>query len=193
MKIYFVRHGQTDYNYQRLIQGRIDAPLNKIGIKQAKDTGKLLKSLDFKYDKIVSSPLSRAFKTAHLISRKMNYKDNIVVHPYFVERNFGNYELQPIVPTFDKLMEDGFKEPGFEDSESLIKRIKKGIDLLYVDYKNKTIIATVHAHVIRSAYILVDSEKYDYTTHYLGNCSIHVFNYDGNKLTVETTYNNEEE
>lgn len=191
MKIYFVRHGQTDYNYKRLIQGRVDAPLNKTGIKQAKDTGKLLKSLDFHYDKIVSSPLSRAFETAHLISKKMSYKDNILVHPKFVERDFGNYELMPIVPTFDKLMTDGFKEPGFEDSESLIKRIKEGIDLLYEDYKNKTVIATVHAHVIRSAYILVDKNKYNYTNFYLGNCSIHVFNYDGNNLTLETTYNNE--
>lgn len=193
MKIYFVRHGQTDYNYQRLIQGRIDAPLNKTGIKQAKDTGKILKDLNFEFDKIVSSPLSRAFETAHLIARKMNYKDNIYVHPEFVERNFGSYELKPIVPTFDKLMEEGFKEEGFEDNEALISRVKKGLDKLYNDFKNKTVIATVHAHVIRSIYILLDKNKYDYTNFYLGNCSIHEFNYDGKQLELVNTYNNEEE
>lgn len=192
MKIYFVRHGQTDYNYQRLIQGRIDAPLNKTGIKQAKETGQLLKSLDFKYDKIVSSPLSRAFETAHLVARKMSYKDNILIQPNLVERDFGNYELEPIKGTFDKLMTPGFNEPGFEDDKALKVRVNNALNDLYENHKGETIIAVVHAHVIRTAYIIHDSSKYDYTNFFLGNCSIHVFNYDGNKLDLETTYNNEE-
>ena len=73
MKIYFVRHGQTNYNSQRLIQGRVDEPLNKIGIKQAKETGQIIKGLNFTIDKIVTSPLSRAFETGHLIARKTNH------------------------------------------------------------------------------------------------------------------------
>ena len=193
MKIYFVRHGQTKFNSQRLIQGRIDEPLNKVGIKQAKESGQIIKGLNFNIDKIVTSPLSRAFETAHLIARKTNYKDNIEVVQKFVERDFGKYELTKIADSFPKVMADGFTEEGFEDSPTLIKRIKETIDELYQKYQGKTIIATVHAHVIRTAYILFDNKKYNYVNFFLGNCSIHEFDYDGNNLTFINDYNNEEE
>lgn len=160
MRIYLVRHGQTNLNKQRLIQGRVDEPLNKLGIKQAKETGQLLKSLNFDYSKIVSSPLSRAFETANLIATKMNYKDNIHVNNNLVERDFGNYEHETIKDNFDKIMEPGFNEPGFESNEELIPRIKSAMDELYETYKGETIISTVHAHVIRSVYILTDHNLY---------------------------------
>ena len=192
LRIYFVRHGQTNLNKQRLIQGRIDEPLNKLGIRQAKQTGQLLKNLKFDFDKLVSSPLSRAFETAHWISVKMNYKDNILVNNKLVERDFGNYDYETIADTFPTIMEPGFKEAGFESSDILIPRIKSAIAELYVDYKNKTIIATVHAHVIRSAYILSDPKKYTFTNFFLGNCSIHVFDYDGSNFQLVETHNNEE-
>ena len=114
MKIYFVRHGQTKFNSQRLIQGRIDEPLNKVGIKQAKESGQIIKGLNFNIDKIVTSPLSRAFETAHLIARKTNYKDNIEVVQKFVERDFGKYELTKIADSFPKVMADGFTEEGLK-------------------------------------------------------------------------------
>lgn len=193
MKIYFVRHGQTRFNAKRLIQGRVDEPLNKVGIKQAKETGQIIKGLNIKIDKIVTSPLSRAFETAYLVARKNSYKDNIEVIPNLAERDFGKYELTTIAESFPIVMVDGFSEPGFEDSETLIKRVKSVINYLYNKYQGKTIIATVHAHIIRSAYILFDSNKYNYTNFYLGNCSIHEFDFNGSSLNLINTYNNEEE
>lgn len=192
MKIYFVRHGQTNINSQRLIQGRIDEPLNQVGVKQAKETGQLIKSLNIKFEKIISSPLSRALETAYLIARKNNYKDYIEVVPKLVERDFGNYELMKIADMFPKIMVDGFTEPGFEDSKTLINRIKLVLDELYSKYQNKTILATVHAHVIRTLYVIFDSNKYTYTNFYLGNCSIHEIDYDGKNLKLINAYNNEE-
>lgn len=192
MRIYLVRHGQTNYNLKRLVQGRIDEPLNKTGIKQAKQTGQLIKQLNFKFDKIVSSPLSRAFETAHLIAKKNNYKDNIILDNLLVERDFGEYELTEIKESFPIVMQEGFNENGFEDTETLKKRIKSAISNLYLNHSDQTLILTVHAHVIRTIYVLMDENKYTYTNFYLGNCSIHVFDFDGDNFNLIETHNNEE-
>lgn len=71
-KIYFVRHGQTDYNLKEIIQGAVDIELNETGIKQAYDAKEKLKNIHF--DKIYSSPLKRAKKTADIISEKRDVK-----------------------------------------------------------------------------------------------------------------------
>src|SRR5690554_7717085 len=112
MKIYFVRHGRTKYNKKRFIQGRVNEALKNTGIKQAKDAGQLLKSLNINFDKIVSSPLSRALETAHLIARKTSYRDNIEIIPNLIERDFGNYEMTTIAESFPIIMKDGFTEIG---------------------------------------------------------------------------------
>lgn len=77
--IYFVRHGETDYNLNSIIQGQLDIPLNSTGIKQAEELAIKLK--DYQFDKIISSPLIRARKTAEIINKYHNliiiYDDRI--------------------------------------------------------------------------------------------------------------------
>lgn len=68
MNIYIVRHGETDWNVQLKLQGRSDIPLNATGIEQAEQTGENLKKAGISFDKVYSSPLQRAVKTAELIS-----------------------------------------------------------------------------------------------------------------------------
>lgn len=66
MKIYFVRHGQTDWNIQHRLQGSADIPLNKTGINQAQILKEKINNLDI--DFIISSPLKRAVDTANIIN-----------------------------------------------------------------------------------------------------------------------------
>ena len=61
--IYFVRHGETEYNVLNLMQGHKDIPLNENGIHQAKIARDELK--DLKIDEIYSSPLIRAYKYSY--------------------------------------------------------------------------------------------------------------------------------
>ena len=65
MKIYVVRHGQTDWNVAGKCQGRTDIELNNTGIEQAKNTKEQLKN--YNIDLIICSPLKRAIKTAEIL------------------------------------------------------------------------------------------------------------------------------
>lgn len=71
MKIYFVRHGETDYNVARRIQGGMDTQLNARGIEQAKALGNKCLESSLKVDAIFSSPKKRAKKTAEIISKAL--------------------------------------------------------------------------------------------------------------------------
>lgn len=63
--LYIVRHGETDWNKMGKYQGITDVPLNENGLNQAKACGQALK--DVKFDRILSSDLSRALVTAEVI------------------------------------------------------------------------------------------------------------------------------
>lgn len=91
MKIYTVRHGQTEWNKKGLYQGKTDVPLNEEGKKQATLVKEKLK--DKKIDLIISSPLKRAKETAEIIS---DGKIKIITDSLIVERGLGEYEGSPV-------------------------------------------------------------------------------------------------
>ncbi|NQD89088.1 histidine phosphatase family protein, partial [Paenarthrobacter sp. CM16] len=61
-----VRHGQTDWNAERRLQGSTDIPLNDVGREQAREAVAFLS--DQQWDTVVASPLSRAAETAEIIA-----------------------------------------------------------------------------------------------------------------------------
>lgn len=71
MKIYLMRHGETEYNRVGRLQGQSDIPLNEFGIQLAEKTAEGLKDVHF--DAVFSSPLQRALETARIVtgSRKV--------------------------------------------------------------------------------------------------------------------------
>lgn len=87
-RIILWRHGQTDLNRQRRLQGASDYPLNDTGIAQAKAAAK--KIADLGPTHIVSSDLSRAYDTATRLARRTDLE--IVVDPRVQERSFGSWE-----------------------------------------------------------------------------------------------------
>ena len=82
---YIFRHGQTDYNVQKRLQGRLDIPLNDQGIAQAQTLAQKLSNI--KFDCIYTSPLSRVLKTAQIVAEKNNSK--IIPEPGLQEWNLG--------------------------------------------------------------------------------------------------------
>lgn len=87
-KIYLIRHGETEWNVSRKIQGHKDIPLTDTGIKQANLIADRLMSEDI--DIIYSSDLKRAYDTAKIIGDKIGLEPN--PHKEFREINFGIWE-----------------------------------------------------------------------------------------------------
>lgn len=71
MKIYLIRHGETDWNKKLKIQGQADIPLNQTGRMQAEIAAKYLDGIQF--DAVFSSPLLRARETAKIIIKIEKY------------------------------------------------------------------------------------------------------------------------
>lgn len=66
MKVYLLRHGETEWNVQHRVQGALDSPLTENGIQQAKNAAKRLAKVEF--DAAFTSPSPRAYRTAQIIA-----------------------------------------------------------------------------------------------------------------------------
>lgn len=91
---YFIRHGQTDWNKEYRMMGHTDIPLNQNGLEQAVLAAQRL--MDIKFDRIISSPLSRALKTAQIIAEKKDTPIHIVDE--FKECSLGILEGKNLLP-----------------------------------------------------------------------------------------------
>lgn len=86
MELIVVRHGQTDWNVNKKVQGQADIPLNNVGIEQANILRKNLENE--KFNAIFSSPLLRAKQTAEILCPH----NQIIYDDRLKERNFGEFE-----------------------------------------------------------------------------------------------------
>ncbi len=96
-KLVLLRHGQSHWNLENKFTGWTDVPLTKKGINEAKNAGNLIKKNNIKFDKIFSSVLERANKTAEIAINKTNfedlYEDNKLVYEKsknLNERDYGD-------------------------------------------------------------------------------------------------------
>lgn len=137
MKLYLVRHGETDWNKMGRLQGRSDVPLNESGRADAVRTGKALAEVGF--DRIYSSPLQRAVETAYLIRGERDIP--LVTDDRLMEMAFGSYEGNTFRDSRDPVMIDMmtrfFKAPetycapeGGEEFEQVSARTDDFLDFL---------------------------------------------------------------
>lgn len=88
MKIYIVRHGQNEDNAHGILNGHRDLPLTSIGLEQAQQIAMKIKESWITFDKIYSSPLQRAYKTAEIIATTLSM-ELPEKEPALIERDFG--------------------------------------------------------------------------------------------------------
>jgi broad specificity phosphatase PhoE len=91
--ILLVRHGETEWNRERRIQGRYDSPLTERGVAQAHAIGRLIEGLpDASSARIVASPLGRARRTAKIISRHLTAAPELIVDDRLREISVGSWD-----------------------------------------------------------------------------------------------------
>src|SRR3989344_8304676 len=122
---YIIRHGESEFNIQRIMQGySIDSPLTKQGKDQAGQVAEELSHLHF--DKVFSSDLLRAKRTAEIITleRKLAIKTTQALR----EQCYGKYEGRKIKEFQDELKEILKNYERLNDEEKMHFRLQEGIE-----------------------------------------------------------------
>jgi broad specificity phosphatase PhoE len=164
-KLYFVRHGETDWNAERRLQGRRDIPLNALGRQQAARCGELLRNLlaaggatpqQFTF---TASPLSRARETMEILRAGLGVPpQDYTTDARLVELSFGTWEgltykevraLDSSALATRERDKWNFQPPGGESYAQLLERVRAWHDGLTGDA-----IIAAHGGVARALLVL---------------------------------------
>jgi uncharacterized phosphatase len=182
MILAMVRHGQTAYNAQRLVQGRINNPLNTTGKKQAKELASVLVKKNEKFDRVLSSPLSRALETAHILNSELNINQSIYIVPHYIERDFNELDGAGVDFAMSLLRQKDYTHPGYEIDQKLISRVVKATLQLANDFKNQKLLAVAHSHVIKALLVYIDPSFYSFTDYLINNGEIVLFEINNQQI-----------
>jgi broad specificity phosphatase PhoE len=148
LKIFLIRHGETDYTAEKRYCGAIDAPLNKKGIRQAHQLKRLLGNK--KIDVVYTSPLKRAVQTAEIIFRSRTVE--ICKSSLLRESHLGKWEgltLNEIEKRFPADVKRWYQDPlnygstGGEPPVVLHRRVKRFLNGLLKRCENNGSIKTI--------------------------------------------------
>jgi len=148
MKIYVIRHGETDVNLENKINSLNEDDLNKTGIMQAQEVGKKLENID--YDFIISSPLIRTKHTAELLNvknKKISFDNRLI------ERDAGVFTKQSIDNIDSNDWWNLNPKEDYKDAETVknvLDRIYDFLDELKKKYKDETILLVTHGGVSKA-------------------------------------------
>ena len=178
-KLYFVRHGESEWNVADKICGRTDIPLTKRGHEQAVETGKKIVAEGIKADEILYSPLLRAADTAKHISEMTGIPAHM--EPRLIEQNFGKYESTARNgEEFQKAKQQFItRYDGGQSMLHLAQRIYNLLEEIKAESDHKTYILVAHngiSRVIQSYFYEMTNEEY--ATFGVKNCEVRRFDFE---------------
>ncbi|MBR6398042.1 MAG: histidine phosphatase family protein [Lachnospiraceae bacterium] len=188
MIIYLTRHGQTNLNKARLMQGLTDEPLNETGLAQARAMREKIGNVHF--DAVYASPLNRAVMTGAIIGGVD--PSEVITDPRIIEADFGVYEkkkyfsLGPAMTLYWTLPEIFPAPKSVETTASLRKRSSSFLREL--EEKNYgTVLIACHGGIMRALSGYLEDKKNGLAwrpkPH---NCEVRVYEAkDGRHRTVE--------
>lgn len=185
MNIWVTRHGQTDLNKAKLMQGRSDVPLNETGRAQARAARKRIGNVTF--DAVYASPLDRAIETGSIIGNVP--RESIITDPRLIEADFGRYEKHPyyaLGPKMTLYWQWPWIFPKPETVESLDSMIERSSSFLKEletkDYEN--VLVACHGGIMRALCGYLSENKRGVQWHPRPhNCEIRVYHYENGRHT----------
>lgn len=186
-RLYLLRHGQTEFNVKKLVQGRCDSPLTVLGRKQAGMAAAWLKAHGVVPDKVVSSPLGRATDTARLVATELLGPD-AAVDPCegIIERCYGAFEEGPhdALPTDVWDPGEDLVPFGGEGSRALQERMVGTLTNLMGAEGIETLLAVSHGSASRQFIKAAAPEGFELPAK-LPNCAIMIFDFEEEKSGEE--------
>jgi broad specificity phosphatase PhoE len=164
--ILLARHGETDWNLQRRVQGHSDTCLNETGHAQALALAETLQ--DAELDAVYSSDLARAFETARVVADRHGL--DVRVLPELRERHFGSWEGltdEEIVARFPAA-KSGVWGDG-ETKEELRERVLGALWRIAAERPDGRVLVVTHGGPVRA--LLVESGLDGRGP--IGNCSLY--------------------
>jgi broad specificity phosphatase PhoE len=180
MKIFLIRHGQTNWNLEGRFQGREDIPLNDFGMEQARECGNAIKSS--KFMAVITSPLIRAKKTAEIIAQYTEV-DKVIVEEGITERDFS--KVSGMTPTEREAFYATGEEDDKEPWEDLCKRMIANLKKYAQQYNNGNIVMVSHGASINSVLSVLSNGNTGTGKILLKNTCINIINYTDGDLTLE--------
>ncbi len=174
VRLVLVRHGETDWNMVRRIQGQLDEPLNAVGVQQAKAAA--ARFAPGMVDAIHCSDLLRASQTAAEIGAVTGVP--VVPETVWRERHFGRFQgwvyadIQREDPETYRRIEARDPDLDLQGGESLMQvraRIEAALAGLVQRYRGQRVVVVSHGGVLDAIYRLVTgkpvSEPRDFPIH----------------------------
>ena len=189
MKIWIARHGQTDLNKRKMMQGLTDCPLNERGLEQARQSRRNIGDIHF--DAVYASPLKRAQQTAAIIGN-VDISE-IIVDQRIIETDFGVYEKRRyyamgLPMTFYWALPKIFPvPPTVERIESMKERATSFLcEVESKDYEN--VLVACHGGIMRALCGYLDEAPDGLRWKRMKNCEIRVYEYKDGKHTFLKSY-----
>ncbi len=200
LKLYIVRHGETEWNVIKRFQGQLNTPLTEKGMEKLGETGKKLKNILF--DQVYTSELERTVNSAEIILNENNgYKNNKLELQKLAELNevyFGVWQGLTYEEVFLKYPEEAdnyfynVKNYNAENVEAenlkdALERFLKGINKILNRHKSGNILVVTHGTVFEMFINYVENKSiFDIDERTLmGNGDYKVFSYKDGKFQEE--------
>ena len=183
--LYLMRHGQTEFNVQKIVQGQCDSPLTAAGECQAREAALKLVLRDVRPNRIAASPLGRAYRTCLLVREVLCESLGVILPEVeacqeLEERNYGEFEHGPMSDVPADVWDPGEElvPYGGEGSVALRARIVGAIRNLMEPDDVDTLLAVSHGSAVLQFYLAAERPGELEPRCTLPNCCILKFSYD---------------
>ncbi|HXZ08747.1 MAG TPA: histidine phosphatase family protein [Paraburkholderia sp.] len=194
-QVILIRHGETDWNRIKRIQGHIDIPLATSGVEQAQQLARRLQHEAKEgagLDAIYSSDLLRAQQTAQPIASALGL--SLQLREGLRERSYGSFQghdSDEIAARFPdeysqwQTRDPGFAPPDGESQRAFYHRVLHAVEPIVAAHPGGRIACVAHGGVLDCVYRFANGLSLDAPrTYALLNTSMNVVDFDGGTATV---------
>lgn len=200
LKLYIVRHGQTEWNVLEKFQGQLNSPLTPEGIEKVKETAKELKNIKFKAS--YTSQMGRTIATAEMILENNKYEQEktsdqklkLQKLPELNEIHFGEWQGLTFKETFVKYPKEAHnyfydvknynaKNIKGEELKDGLERFLKGLEKIREEQKSGNILIVTHGTVLELFFNHIQNREADDLDErkLIGNGQYKIFTFENEK------------